>query len=140
MGSRLSKPPETQSCFISVSLYLLYSRREDIGRIDFDADLRVVAPNLVSIDGQSQPAVFLTSVLPWQLQSPLMPNIGILMASTTQGLDRGLELEDNPESLTVKSKVLAYMNRFLSVEQDAFDAVAAEAVKCIINLVVLEVG
>src|SRR5689334_18172006 len=105
---------------------------------DCGIDLRHVAPNLVSIDGESQPSVFLTHVLPWQLQSPIMPNIGILMASTTQSLDSGVELVHNPESLTIKSKVLSYINQFLtSAGSENFHQVAAEAVKCVINLIVM---
>lgn len=103
-------------------------------------DLRFVAPNLVSIDGEGQPAVFLAEVLPWQLQSPLMPNIGILMASATQALDTGVEMVKNPESLLVKARVLSYINQFLNMaDGETFHIIAAEALKCVINLVVMEV-
>ncbi|ORY62599.1 uncharacterized protein BCR38DRAFT_346452 [Pseudomassariella vexata] len=97
--------------------------------------LRFVAPNLVSIDGESQPIVFQKEVLSWQLQSPLMPNIGILMASTIQSLDRGIELDKNPESLAQKAKVLVFINQFLSgATKQGFDLIAPEAIKCVINL------
>jgi hypothetical protein len=69
-----------------------------------------------------------------------MPNIGILMASTTLGLDNGIELDKNPESLTVKSKVMGYINQFLNLNKDRnFAEAAAEAVKSILSLVVMEV-
>ncbi|KAK2034100.1 hypothetical protein LX32DRAFT_579941 [Colletotrichum zoysiae] len=95
----------------------------------------VVAPNLVSIDGQSQPPVFLTEDLPWMLQSPLFPNIGILMASTTQSLERGVEISKNPESLALKSRVLSIVADYM---ERPFDAIAVEMVRSIVNLVVME--
>jgi hypothetical protein len=103
-------------------------------------DLRFVAPNLASIDGEGQPAVFLAEVLPWQLQSPLMPSIGILMASATQALENGVEMAENPESLIVKARVLSYINKFLNMaDTENFHLIASEALKCVINLVVMEV-
>ncbi|KAK2040191.1 hypothetical protein LZ31DRAFT_568854 [Colletotrichum somersetense] len=95
----------------------------------------VVAPNLVSIDGQSQPPVFLTEVLPWMLQSPLFPNIGILMASTAQSLEQGVEISKNPESLALKSRALSIVADYM---ERPFDAIAVEMVRSIVNLVVME--
>ncbi|TKW57847.1 hypothetical protein CTA1_9831 [Colletotrichum tanaceti] len=83
--------------------------------------IEVVAPNMVSIDGQSQPPVFLAEVLPWMLQSPLFPNIGILMSSTTQALERGSEISKNPESLALKARVLSIVAEYM---QRPFDAIA----------------
>ena len=57
------------------------------------ADLRFVLPNLVSIDGESQPQVSLANALPWQLQSSVFSNVGLLIASVTQSLDQGVELK-----------------------------------------------
>lgn len=91
---------------------------------------------MVSIDGQSQPPVFLAEVLPWMLQSPLFPNIGILMSSTTQSLERGVEIVRNPESLAIKSRVLSIIADFM---QQPFDSIAIEMVRCIVNLVIMEV-
>ncbi|TQN63821.1 hypothetical protein CSHISOI_11596, partial [Colletotrichum shisoi] len=90
--------------------------------------IEVVAPNMVSIDGQSQPPVFLAEVLPWMLQSPLFPNIGILMSSTTQALERGSEISKNPESLALKARVLSIVAEYM---QRPFDAIAIEMVRSI---------
>lgn len=100
-------------------------------------DVQFVAPNLVSIDGQSQPAVFLAEILPWMLQSPLFPSIGMLMASTTQSLEKGIEVAKNPESLALKANVLAGINDFL---QGDFASVSLETIRSVINLVVMEVS
>ncbi|KAJ0329838.1 hypothetical protein COL5a_003663 [Colletotrichum fioriniae] len=90
---------------------------------------------MVSIDGQSQPPVFLKEVLPWMLQSPLFPNIGILMSSMTQSLERGMEVAKSPESLALKSWVLSMIADYM---RRPFDAIAVEMVRCIVNLVVME--
>ncbi|GKT75110.1 zn(2)-C6 fungal-type DNA-binding domain protein [Colletotrichum tofieldiae] len=90
---------------------------------------------MVSIDGQSQPPVFLTEVLPWMLQSPLFPNIGILMSSMTQSLEQGVEISKNPESLALKARVLSIIADYM---QRPFDAIAVEMVRSIVNLVVME--
>lgn len=100
-------------------------------------DIRFVAPNLVSIDGQSQPFVFLAEVLPWMLQSPLFPSIGMLMASTTQSLEKGIEVVKNPESLAIKARVLTGINDFL---QGEFASVSLEVIRSVVNLVVMEVS
>ncbi|KAF6823639.1 Zn(2)-C6 fungal-type DNA-binding domain protein [Colletotrichum plurivorum] len=97
--------------------------------------IQFVAPNMVSIDGQSQPPVFLAEVLPWMLQSPLFPNIGILMSSMTQSLEKGLEITKSPESLALKSHVLSIIAEYM---RRPFDAIAIEMVRSIVNLVVME--
>jgi hypothetical protein len=100
-----------------------------------------VVPNLVSIDGESQPDVFLREVLPWQLQSPVFPNIGLLMASVTQSLDRGVELEQNPETFAMRARALSCLNQYLDVaRRRTFHRFVPEAIKCVINLVVMEVS
>lgn len=101
------------------------------------SDLRTVVPNLVSIDGESEPTFWKNNVLTWQLQSPLMPNIGILMAATTSGLEHG----SMRESLSIKSTVLGYINSYLaSSTPETFQSVAVELVKCIMSMVVMEVS
>lgn len=92
---------------------------------------------MVSIDGQSQPPVFLAEVLPWMLQSPLFPNIGILMSSTTESLEHGLEITKNPESLALKAHVLSIIAEYM---ERPFDAIAVEMVRSVVNLVVMEVS
>lgn len=81
--------------------------------------------------------MFLKEVLPWMLQSPLFPNIGILMSSMTQSLERGTEVAKSPESLALKSWVLSMIADYM---RRPFDAIAVEMVRCIVNLVVMEVS
>ncbi|KAB5522143.1 hypothetical protein GE09DRAFT_501927 [Coniochaeta sp. 2T2.1] len=103
--------------------------------------LRFVVPNLVSIDGESQPQVFLSNVLPWQLQSPVFPNVGLLMASVTQSLDQGIELDQNPETFAMKARALSCVNQYLDMTRNLkrhFSDVMAEAIKVVVNLVVME--
>ncbi len=102
--------------------------------------------------GESQPAVFVGHVLPWQLQSPIFPNIGLLMACAAQSLDRGVLPEKNTESLSMKARALANVGRFLRQHvaalgarggdgvQESLVLALAEAIKCVINLVVMEVS
>lgn len=94
-----------------------------------------VVPNYVSVDGQNLPALFLKVILPWMLQSPLMPNIAILMASYSERLELGLEVRQNPETLSIKAHVLGLVNKFL--EQD-FKLISDEAIRAVTHLVILE--
>ncbi|KAH7029155.1 uncharacterized protein B0I36DRAFT_290568 [Microdochium trichocladiopsis] len=97
--------------------------------------LRRVIPNLVSIDGETEPVVWKNNVLPWQLQSPLMPQIALLMAATTRGLERGTM----KDTFAIKAKVLNCINAYLATSTPVtFQAVAAEAVGCIMSMVVTE--
>ncbi|KAK2052625.1 hypothetical protein LY76DRAFT_670196 [Colletotrichum caudatum] len=75
-------------------------------------NIGVVAPKLVSIDGQSQPPVFLT-----------------------ESLEQGVEISKNPESLALKSRVLSIVADYM---ERPFDAIAVEMVRSIVNLVVME--
>lgn len=98
-------------------------------------------PNLVSIDGESQPQVFLANVLPWQLQSSVFPNVGLLMASVTQSLDQGVELDQNPETFAMKARALSCVNQYLDMTMNLkchLSEVMAEAIKVVVNLVVME--
>jgi hypothetical protein len=61
------------------------------------------------------------------------------MASVTQSLDRGIELEQNPETFAMRARALSCLNRYIdAARRETFWAYAPEAVKCIINLVVME--
>ena len=75
-------------------------------------------------------------MLPWMIQSPLMPSIAILMASYTQKVEQGLEIQKFSETLSIKVHVLSLINAFLN--QD-FDLVGGEALRAVIHLVILEV-
>lgn len=129
----------SSSPFLSLNAYLPVPSRNLTDERGCPSDLRFVVPNLVSIDGESQPSVFLREVLPWQLQSPVFPNIGLLMASVTQSLDSGIELEQNPETFAMRARALSCLNRYIdAARRETFWTYAPEAVKCIINLVVME--
>jgi hypothetical protein len=94
-------------------------------------------PNYVSVDGQNLPVMFLKAILPWMLQSPLMPNIAILMASYSERLECGLEARQNSETLSIKAHVLGLVNKFL--DQD-FQLISDEAIRAVTHLVILEVS
>jgi hypothetical protein len=94
-------------------------------------------PNYVSIDGQNLPPMFMKAIRPWMIQSPLMPNIAILMASYSERLERGVEVEPYSETFSIKAHVLGLVNKFL--EQD-FRLISDEAIRAVTHLVILEVS
>jgi len=71
------------------------------------------------------------------IQSPLMPNIAILMAAATQTLENDSQLEKRPETFTIKANVLGLVNDFL--RQD-FRVVGGEALRAVIHLAITEVS
>ncbi|KAE9378640.1 hypothetical protein N431DRAFT_363266 [Stipitochalara longipes BDJ] len=94
-----------------------------------------VVPNLVSIDGQNIPPLFLREMLPWMIQSPLMPNIAIMMASATQSSEQELMVKKSSETISIQSHVYKIINQFL--KQD-FNEVGGEALRAVIHLAILE--
>lgn len=63
------------------------------------------------------------------------------MASLTQSLDRGLELEQNPETFALKGRALSCINQYLDLaRKPTFFQYVPEAVKVVVNLVVMEVS
>jgi len=94
-----------------------------------------VVPNNVSIDGKNIPPLFAKAFLPWILQSPLMPNIAILMALYSQRYDHGINISLS-QTLSIRSHVLGLVNGFLA--QD-FSKISDGAVRVVSHLVVLEV-
>ena len=70
------------------------------------------------------------------IQSPLMPNIAILMASYSERLERGVEVGRCSETLSIKAYVLGLVNKFL--EQD-FRLIGDEAIRAVTHLVIVEV-
>jgi hypothetical protein len=91
---------------------------------------------MVSIDRQSVPPLFSKEMFPWMLQSPLFPNIALLMSSATQSLERAIDMRSSSDVIKVKSNVFALVNKFL--EQD-FAAIGDEALRAVIHLVITEV-
>jgi hypothetical protein len=69
------------------------------------------------------------------IQSPLMPNIAILMASATQSSESIIESKKQAETLKIKSSVLALVNTFL--RQD-FSIIGGEALRAVIHLAITE--
>jgi len=98
-------------------------------------DLRFIAPNMVSIDGQSQPKLFRDYILPWMLQSPIFPAIGLLMSATTQSLTIDGDRTMNPEIISLRARVFMLINKFMSGQTED---IGNELIGAIINLVVLE--
>jgi hypothetical protein len=96
-----------------------------------------VVPNIVSIDGQNVPPLFLREMLPWMIQSPLMPNIAIMMASATQNSEQNLTFKKSPETLSIQSHVFKIINQFLKRD---FNEVGGEALRAVIHLAILEVS
>ncbi|KAK0712103.1 hypothetical protein B0H67DRAFT_587025 [Lasiosphaeris hirsuta] len=97
--------------------------------------LNYVGPHLVSIDGDSDnlPPVFRQIMLPWMLQSPIFPNIAVLMASVTESLELGKRPSNATEPLAIKAKVLALINRVLGSDHDPTDVL-----RSVIHLVIIE--
>ncbi|KAH8594979.1 hypothetical protein B0O99DRAFT_687293 [Bisporella sp. PMI_857] len=93
-----------------------------------------VMPHYVSIDGKNLPALFVKAILPWMIQSPLMPNIAILMASCSQRIERGMDI-DPSQTLSIKSHVLSLVTQYL--KQD-FALIGDEAVRAVTHLVIVE--
>jgi hypothetical protein len=93
-------------------------------------------PNLVSVDGKDTPSLFQTEMLPWMIQSPLMPNIAILMSSATQMVQHDTEMKRKNETVAIKANVLAVVNNFL---QQDFNLIGGEALRAVIHLAILEV-
>ena len=96
-----------------------------------------VVPNLVSIDGQNVPPLFLREMLPWMIQSPLMPNIAIMMASATQSSEQELMVKKSSETLSIQSHVFKIINQFLKGD---FSEVGGEALRAVIHLAISEVS
>lgn len=95
-----------------------------------------MAPNLVSIDGEHSPRLFVEEMVPWMMQSPIMPKIALLSSATTQSLLRGPDLGLDAELMSLKSAVLTRVNEFL---RDDFTRVASEVLRSVIHLVIMEV-
>ncbi|KAL5314571.1 hypothetical protein ACEPPN_017212 [Leptodophora sp. 'Broadleaf-Isolate-01'] len=91
-----------------------------------------VAPTFCSVDGGNIPPVFATHCLPWMMNSPLMPNVVVLMASAAQSYSGIIA---KAETLHIKSQVLSQVNKYI---QNDFHQVANQALRIVIHLVVLE--
>jgi len=95
-----------------------------------------VMPGYVSVDGKDLPPMFMKDIFPWMIQSPLMPNIAILMSSFSLRLERGLAI-DPQQTISIKSHVLALINQYL--KQEDFSVISDEAIRAVTHLVISEV-
>jgi histone H3/H4 len=95
-----------------------------------------VVPGYTSVDGKDVPPLFQAELLPLVYQSPIIPKIGIMMASASQAIEQG-QSSRNKETLAMKANVLSLMNTFL--KQD-FNIIASEALQAVTHLVIMEVG
>lgn len=77
-------------------------------------------------------------ILPWMLQSHIMPHIGLLMASASQsaGYEESSSREST-ETIVLKSRVFNLFNEFL--EQD-FKIIGDAAIRAVFPLVMTEVS
>lgn len=61
------------------------------------------------------------------------------MASVTQSLDQGIELEQNPETFAMKARALSCINQYIDQTLNRhFLEAMPEVVKVVVNLVVME--
>jgi hypothetical protein len=91
---------------------------------------------MASLDGQDTPSVLQTKILPWMMQSPLMPQIAIFTASAYRALTRGQEVTQDLETIAIKGMILSSINEYL--EQD-FNEIYQEAIQSVLHLALLEV-
>ncbi|KAK0101436.1 hypothetical protein ONS95_006609 [Cadophora gregata] len=94
-----------------------------------------VISSMTSIDGSHTPQIFLQEILPWMLQSHIMPHIAILMASAEQSADSVKDMKRKSETIAIKSKVLGLFNEFLDND---FLLVGNAAIRAIFPLVTTE--
>jgi hypothetical protein len=95
-----------------------------------------VVPDYTSIDGKNVPQLFQAELLPLVIRSPIIPKIGMTMASAAQAIEQG-QGSRNKETLAMKANVLSLMNAFL--KQD-FNLIASEALQAVTHLVIMEAG
>jgi len=91
---------------------------------------------MASLDGQDTPSVIHTKILPWMMQSPLMPQIAIFTASGYRALIRGQDVARCPETIAIKGMLLSSINSYLKYD---FDKIYEEAIQSVVHLALLEV-
>ena len=91
---------------------------------------------MVSIDGNTTPEPYKQAILPWMLQSPVFPTIGLLMASSIRSMISG-DVATAQDKALVQARVFSLMHKYIqsttSVEW------AEELLGCSINLILFEV-
>jgi hypothetical protein len=101
-----------------------------------EQDHQALAPLMASIDGRDVPKEFGTIVMPWMMQSALVPEIAVLTGAGYRAIVRGADVSKDPETIAIRVRVLAHISKFL---QQDFDKIYMEAIKTVAHLVMLEV-
>jgi len=93
---------------------------------------------MISINGETAPRSYLQSVVPWMLQSPVYPTIGLLISSAVQAGIVGFNAKTIQEVATLKARVFFLMQKY--IESRSPTEWAEELMGCTLNLLVFEVG
>jgi hypothetical protein len=91
---------------------------------------------MASLDGHDTPSAIRDKIMPWMMQSPLMPQIAIFTASGYRALIRGQEVTKHPETVAIKGMLLSSINSYLRYD---FDKIHEEAIQSVVHLALLEV-
>ncbi|KAH6662300.1 hypothetical protein B0J14DRAFT_308034 [Halenospora varia] len=110
-----------QSSSRNVELFYLYLQR--------------LLPNIASLDGQNTPRAFRKEIVPWVVQSPLMPEIAVLTSLSFEARLQGLEPAKYPKALAIRGRILSLLNQHLKHDHKN---VYVEAIHAVIHLVQLE--
>ncbi|KAH8659300.1 hypothetical protein BGZ60DRAFT_414992 [Tricladium varicosporioides] len=73
-----------------------------------------VAPMFSSVDGRTAPDNFLNEWTPWILQSPLMPEISILLSLSIKCQLQGLDTPKCPNALAMRGNIYSLLGKFLT--------------------------
>lgn len=100
-------------------------------------DLRFIIPNMYSIDGESPPRNYLQSVVPWMLQSPIYPTIGLLISSAIQSMISGGGVTPSYETAAFRARAYSLMHEY--IRSTSMNEWAKELMGCVLNLIAFEV-
>ena len=87
-------------------------------------------------EGQNIPSAFQDQVLPWIMQSPLMPHIAIFTASAYRAHTAGTEMVTHTPTMAMKGILLHHISSFL--EED-FDRIHEQLIQSVLHLIIMEV-
>jgi hypothetical protein len=96
-----------------------------------------LAPYLVTIDSKDPPESFYKEWTPWMAQSPLLATQTLLNASSYLSDARGLEVANNPERISLQSRIISVINDYLRKKK--MKEVDIEAVAAVLYLALNEV-
>jgi hypothetical protein len=127
------KPTLRNAELFHLCAYALFHRHTKLTK---SAVHQFVVPKLSSIDGTTSTGLYIKTMVPWMIQSSLMPNITILMASFAQGMHQGHDVNKRPETLALKAKALSLLNDLLARD---FQEVGRDTLLAVIHIASLEV-